>query len=433
MSGVAADDLDEYDVADLLDDLVAKSLVATTSLGATTRYRLLETVAAYALSRLRADDDLEALTRQHAQARADLTIERVARLVDGSGSPDLLQILLADLDDIDAVFSWACRHEPPLAERLFASTVPFLLPTRALGAPRMLEWANAVAELYQRGTCSSLSAGIAAGVMAATGGTERAERLAQSLLAERELSPIAQIYALNVAALCAYMLRTDDDQALDLIEQSLPLLKLVEDNSPHLWFIIVSLAQAGAFGRAVELLDHYDDSARKSGYLAITWNFAAGAALRTSDLPRSTASFATSLELSERYGDPGASWFRYQLALNELAARNTNEAAERLASVLPGLLDLGDPYVSTLAVEDYATALARTGRAQAAATMFAVAESQRSRVGFEAYEAYVRRRDRIISRLRDQLDTAVFTAAWEEGRTLTIDQAVRYAPSLLGT
>ena len=211
-------------------------------------------------------------------------------------------------------------------------------------------------------------------------------------MSEQDLSPEARIYALNVAAHGAYMLRNDDEGAVDLIEQSLPLMQLVEDNSPHLWFIIVSLAQAGAFARAVELLDHYDASASKTGYLAITRNFAAGAAHRASDLAQSTASLRTSLQLSERYGDPGASWFRYQLALNELAARNTDAAAVQLADVLTDLLNLGDPNVVTLAVEDFATALARTGRPLGAATMFAVAESERSRLGIEAYDAYARRR-----------------------------------------
>jgi predicted ATPase/class 3 adenylate cyclase len=66
VEAVCADDrLDEVDIADLIDWLVAKSLVAADLSGGTTRYRLMETIHAYAARHLAETGEVDTLRDRH--------------------------------------------------------------------------------------------------------------------------------------------------------------------------------------------------------------------------------------------------------------------------------------------------------------------------------------------------------------------------------
>ena len=80
---VCADDLlDAFDVRDLLDALVDRSLLVPVRDRARTRFRLLETVRHYGVTHLDADGELDPLRRRHATALADLLEQAAVEQMD---------------------------------------------------------------------------------------------------------------------------------------------------------------------------------------------------------------------------------------------------------------------------------------------------------------------------------------------------------------
>jgi predicted ATPase len=100
------DGLDELDILDLLGSLTDKSLVVADTSGKHERYRLLESTAAYAVEKLRASGEHDALAQRHAQyfcEQAEAADERF-----GTGStPAWLASVELELDNYRSALAWA--------------------------------------------------------------------------------------------------------------------------------------------------------------------------------------------------------------------------------------------------------------------------------------------------------------------------------------
>jgi len=106
-SAVASDEaIDEFAVTDLLSQLVARSLVVADTGGADVRYRLLETMRAYAMEKLAEASETDASQRRHARyfrALFDQAPDNLIRMPDAEWSAKYLP----ELDNIRAVLKWA--------------------------------------------------------------------------------------------------------------------------------------------------------------------------------------------------------------------------------------------------------------------------------------------------------------------------------------
>ena len=100
-----AEDLDEIDILDLLASLTDKSLVVADTSGDTERYRLLESTAAYALEKLSAAGEREALTRRHAEHFRDQALAAEERWGTGSRYAWVAAAEL-ELDNDRAALEW---------------------------------------------------------------------------------------------------------------------------------------------------------------------------------------------------------------------------------------------------------------------------------------------------------------------------------------
>ena len=109
---VAPDDsLDEWSAIDILGTLVDRSLVMVEH-GEPTRYRLLDTPRLYALERLAATGELEAMRQRHSQAMRLHFEQADARYYDGRQSIDSwIESMAHDLDDGFAAWHWAVEHD----------------------------------------------------------------------------------------------------------------------------------------------------------------------------------------------------------------------------------------------------------------------------------------------------------------------------------
>ncbi len=98
--------LDELDILDLLSSLNDKSLIVADTSGDEERYRLLESTAAYALEKLAAAGEREALARRHAEYFRDHAAEADERYGTGSTFAWLAEVEL-ELDNNRTALEWA--------------------------------------------------------------------------------------------------------------------------------------------------------------------------------------------------------------------------------------------------------------------------------------------------------------------------------------
>ncbi len=109
---VAGDDLDAFEVDDVLGQLVDKSLVVADDTEQGVRYRLLETIRQYAQERLEATGDTADVRRRHA--------DYYVRVVETAG-PHLWRLdqvqwidaVLPDIDNLRAALDWAIETVSP--------------------------------------------------------------------------------------------------------------------------------------------------------------------------------------------------------------------------------------------------------------------------------------------------------------------------------
>jgi predicted ATPase len=98
--------LDELDILDLVGSLTDKSLVVADTSGEHERYRLLESTAAYALEKLSASGEREALARRHAEYFRDQALAADERYGTGSTVAWLAGVEL-ELDNFRTALAWA--------------------------------------------------------------------------------------------------------------------------------------------------------------------------------------------------------------------------------------------------------------------------------------------------------------------------------------
>jgi len=118
--------LDDWAVLDALATLADKSLIAVEP-GEPPRYRLLETMRAFALEQLAKQGELHSLRRRHARVIHDLFVDvDEQRNGDGGrlGSAALMQLLAPEIDNARAALDWALADggEPATAVALAAAS-----------------------------------------------------------------------------------------------------------------------------------------------------------------------------------------------------------------------------------------------------------------------------------------------------------------------
>lgn len=142
---VCADDrLDAFDVRDLLDALVDRSLLVPVRDRAHTRFRLLETVRHYGVTHLDADGELDPLRRRHATALADVLKQASVEQTDDRFW-DGHQKFVDNWTDAVAAMSWCVTaDDSELLGRLMDACVGHVTGT---SKPELGELARAALEM----------------------------------------------------------------------------------------------------------------------------------------------------------------------------------------------------------------------------------------------------------------------------------------------
>jgi predicted ATPase/class 3 adenylate cyclase len=116
---VTSDDhLDEFDILDLLDQLINKSLVNVEHLPkGNVRYAMLESIRQYARDRLFEAGEGETLRDRHAEYFSEFG-EHMAEVLEGPDMLDWLDLFLRDMDNAKTAREWAVESRLDLALRM---------------------------------------------------------------------------------------------------------------------------------------------------------------------------------------------------------------------------------------------------------------------------------------------------------------------------
>ncbi len=267
--------------------------------------------------------------------------------------------------------------------------------------------------------------------------------------------------------------RDGDLQAMQLLEEALALNQELGDHyhcATMLHHLGCFAGDHGDTARAVALLEQSLALCRKRGYVNETsevLNAFGDIACNEGDLPRATARFWEALLLVQDkrndfvgvwpllnlgrlalvQGDDGrvlalpqqqVGWFREKAVLSGLTVlipvlgalvNAQGDSAQASAILRDGLIlqqQFAEQDVLIESLEAFAGVAVGQGRADRAARLLGAAETLRTTIGVRPPPAARPAYERDVAAVRAHLDEATFAAVWEEGRAMTLEQAIAY-------
>jgi len=382
-SAVAVTDASLDGVGVLLDDSLLERVNG--------RFRMLETIREYALERLDATNEADAIHRRH--------VEHFLRLARSEPVPDQaawLASLDSERDNLRAALDW-CRDDgdPALGLRLASALWEF--------------W-------WVRGYLA-----------------EGRRRLDEAL--ERGEGQPAELRARALHAAASLATRQSDyDRAAELSEQALALWEELGDaggTARSLLSLGTIAAEQGARDRALELSERaaalYAESGDRRGHALAVSNLG-GIALEDGDHARAAELSAEAYSLFEELEDSeGMALALVNQGFVALSEREHGRARTFLREALRRLAELEFRDVIGYCFEGLAAVLASTGEPESGARLLGAAESLRESVGVELAPSERETHDATAAAIRGSLGEKEFAAAWLEGRELPLDDAIAYA------
>jgi len=374
---------------DTLGSLVDKSLLRHTE----ERFSMLETIREYAAERLEDSGEAAELRRRHAEHFLALAEEAEPSLF--AESTEWLDRLEQEHDNLRAAL-----------HRLEASGE----------SERALRLAGAMSRFwYRRGHL-------------AEGG-----RYLENLLATDGPPTAARAKALNGAARLA--LHTMDVATVRVrAEEALALHRALADawgTADSRYLLGAVAAEEGDFALAQQLFEESVRAFRELGdehYALLATRALAWMCSELGERERYRALHEDNLRRARAMGN-GRMEAR---SLSSLAAFPLDEG--RLQDALSMMnaayrIDRDGGYDADIASDlcHFAEVLAAEGRAVTAARLLSRGEALREKIGAGLESWAVEMNERTLTAIRLQLDEAAFTEAWEQGRALTVDEAVALA------
>jgi predicted ATPase/DNA-binding CsgD family transcriptional regulator len=381
------------DVLDLLTSLFDKSLVLVDRRKGETRYRLLETIREYAREKARESAESVTVERRHLEWYLHVAEQGQSELR-GPGQEAWLERLEAENDNLRAALEWSAGQTDGLDAEM-----------RLAGALRWF-W-------FIRGYWS-----------------EGRRWLEAVLVRSRGVPSVALTRVLQGAARLARF-QGDYDRARALSEQGLAVSRRVADEESRVWFLIslgaVELHQ-GDRTRAAAFFEEGLARARTLGDkgLASSALLDLGVVARLEgDLERSEGLLTEGLALSRDVSDK----WRMALSLHSLglvAFRRDDHrrAAALYAESLALASQLRDRWIADDCLNGLASVACARGHYTEAARMLGAADGLRETLGYRPLADVQSDHDRCIATARVGLGTAGFDAAWNEGRTMALEQVI---------
>jgi non-specific serine/threonine protein kinase len=393
---------------DTLARLANKSLVVADTAGASARYRMLETVREYAAERLAEAGETE--TQREAHARYFLSLaERTEPELLGPQQAAWLDRLETEHDNFRSALDWYVgRREADPGLRLSGALARFWWARGHVTEGR--RWLDAALELP---------------------GAE---------LPQESQQPAArnpQLKALNWAGTLVRA-QGDYEQAAALLEQSLSIARRLDDKGSltgALNRLGLVKAQQGNYSEAIPLHEESLSLRRElqePRNIAVTLINLARAVIQEEDYQRATLLLDECLGLFQELGDKNGIAQAYE-GLGDIAAQKGDYASTTrfYGTSLDLFSDLGGKLGIAECLERVAGLAREASRIEEAARILGAAEALRDAIGAPLPLSARAQIERMVADMRTQSTTEAVEAAWLEGRTLPLVEAIAQARALL--
>jgi predicted ATPase/DNA-binding CsgD family transcriptional regulator len=385
--------VEQENILDLLSRLLDKSLVIMHEHGATARYRLLETVRQYGAEKLLQARESNVVRQHHADFFLQLA-EALEPTINSRERTAVLAVLEEDHDNLRAALHWALEtRDVGLSLRLAGALWWFWFHRGYWSEGH--GWLEAA--LAMAGACAPTAA--QAKVLLGTGLIAFAQvdhstarmRLQESAAIYREQSDRAGL-AYALAMLVVPMVHQGDSAAArPHAEEAVALLREVGDA----WGLAIALTNLGIVPESQK------------------------------DYAEAKVLFEESVALFRDLGDP----WGLSLALRHLGyvfsgEGNYARAAALFKESLVLCGALGEKWFSSMCLEDLGVVAGMGGDYRRAVRLLAASAVLREVVGTAVRNLYRADYDRTLAAARAGLDERAFAAAWDEGRAMTLEQAI---------
>jgi len=375
---------------DTLQSLVDKSLLRHTG----ERYGMLETIREYAAKRLQDTGETEELERRHADYFLALAEEAEPNLRWSGTHGKWLDRLESEHDNIRAALD--CLQAPGESQL-------------------SLRLAGAISRFWV------MKSHLAEG-----------RRRLESALAADSSPTAARAKALNGAAVVTF--GEDLTSAKRWAEEALELHRTLGDawGAAYSQFQLGHIAAVeGDFAEGQQLFGESLRAFRELGdehRILMATDGLAGIYDELGDVERARALHEDNLRRAREQSNRRVE----ALSLDQLASYAREEgrvedALSMLKDSLRILLDLGDHLGIAENLARFARALAVAGRASTATRLLASSEALYEETGGGVLSWVAKMNEETVTKIHGQLDDAAFGEAWEQGRALTLDEAVALA------
>ncbi len=382
--------LQAYDAPDLVWSLADKSLITVEPSANETRYRLFESVRAYALSRLAELDE----TDSTAVRMADWYLERLGPTVPGSNA--VTNLKAAELDNVRGLVAMEA----------------------GIGPVRAYELAYAIARFHQvRSTAAA--------------GAEEVSGYVRQITAS---SPSRVALLAQLAVLLVHAGRTEDAKTIadeaNAVKRDTGAPPWFSKAAEHASACVASAA--GDFGHAFRITEEALSDAADDFSLATLLNQRAIAAVGLGNFHEARAAEQASLEVDVRLGRNEHAATHYgNLAEIEYRSGNAVAAARNQRSALIASSQAGLPHGLAFSMVIAARLLGDRSSWETSVRLHAKAESILSDLGRVLYESDRRISDALLEDARVHLGVDQYRAERRVGEQLSLPEAIALTDKVL--
>jgi tetratricopeptide (TPR) repeat protein len=423
--------------------LVEKSLVRQqTGLGDEPRFGMLETVRQYATERCEERGETQEIRRRHGRYYLAFA-EAIRPHLDGPGQIEGLNRLEDEHNNLRAVVDWACdQKEIEVGLRLAIASEYLYMRGNSAEMAGWFERLLAVERSLSNPVSPSLRA--EALQLGAAYALWKRGNVGQGRALTEEL--IVLIDELQDAREIAYRLQGAGEllstlgeltRARAVLEQALSIFRMLDDRA-GLGVVLVDLAEIareeGNASRVIELCQESLRLSREVGNnprVANALHNLAVAEYMQGDLGRARALCVDALELYRQNGMvSGRAELLVTLAAVVREQGDLDEAQSRLGEAL-GLVvsDKSEIEPTAASLEGIAGVTSDRGRPEPAVRLFGAAHALRQTSGIPVPSVNRPVHEKDLATVREALGEEQFTRGWEEGRAMTLEQAIAYALS----
>jgi predicted ATPase/class 3 adenylate cyclase/Tfp pilus assembly protein PilF len=432
----AGEGVEEYEVLDLLTQLVDKSLILVDDQARVPRYHLQETIREYGREYLSGSGEEAVLRERHRDWYLQLA-EQAEPQFQGSEQAIWLNRLETEHDNLRAALGWCVEQgEAEAGLRLGAALGPFWSVRGYLTEGR-----DRLAELLalpgaEARTTLRLKALHRAGLLAHRQGEYESARslFKESLGIARELGDEAAIAALASSLGRLALAQGAYAEAQPLFEESLALSREAGDKRG----IASALNEMGRLAQSQE-----DDVLARSLFeqslvirrelgdrwgIAVLLNNLGCVSQNQSDLEAARSFYEESLTIWRELGDNrNLAISLLNLALVAQQQDDHEQAASRYQESLVLFQELGDRFGIAACLKELGGLATAQRQPERASRLYAAAHVLREAIGVPLPPADATEYERCLAANRDQLGDAAFAAAWEGGCAMPLEQIISFA------